>query len=476
MNSSIRNIIIVGGGTAAWSAAACLSRNRKLQITVIESPTIPIIGVGESTIPLVNLAHKRMGFDLFNTTDWLDEVDGTVKLSIEFGGFREVGSLWVHPFFMSNGVDFRKLAVATLEGRKQSDIVYEETQFGMLRRSGFVDNQTWKKHACAGTDAAYQVNAALYAGILKRECLKRDNLSHISADVTRVHIGDDGKVATLELANSELRTADLFVDCSGMSSLLIDAVGSTFIDIGSRLIVDSVIVAPLEYLDRPTQMQNATYCHALSSGWVWNIPLQSRIGSGYIYSSAHISATDAMAEFKQHLQSAYGYDPSALQVRKIMDFRTGYREKSWTSNVVAIGMSSFFAEPIESTAIAVFQNDALKLSDLLLAEHISDQDKAERYNKDQTEAVRSIVEFAELHYLLTERSDTPFWQFYKNKPYSPIQRKILETYLNPSPDLGFDYSSIKKALGGNSLFDSASYLLMFLGYGLLPKSGLAVWK
>ena len=477
MTQSINKIIIVGGGTAGWSTAAILSNTPKLDVVVVQSPTIPIIGVGESTIPIVNIAHARMGLDVFKNLDWLDRVDGVVKFSIEFEGFNENGKWWLHPFFKSNGLDRVTLSLNDFHSTKsQSEYVHKYTQFGAMRKAGFVSNAEWGAMAGAKRDCGYQVNAALYAELIADESCKRSNVTRIISDVTKVNLDADGNVSGLQLTDGSVLAADLYVDCTGMSSLLIDAVGSEFVSIQDRLIVDSVVVTQLPCLDKQVQLQNTTTCRALSSGWVWNIGLESRIGTGYIYSSKFTTAEEAVAEFKEHLRSSYGYVPADIEVKRIFDFRTGYREQSWTKNVVAIGMSSFFAEPIESTAIAVFQNDATQLATLVSSPHIPYENKVANYNTAQKASVMSILEFAELHYLLTSRDDTPFWSYYKNRAFSPVQRKILASYLNDDASVKFDSDAIGSALGGASLFDTASYRLMFFGYGLLPKSGLAVWK
>jgi tryptophan halogenase len=476
--NQIQSIIIVGGGTAGWSTAAALATNKNLSVTLIESSTIPTIGVGESTIPQINLFHNHTKFDIFKNLDWLASVDGLIKLTIDFNNFvnNKNDDKWIHPFF--DFLDRDRMTDTFMNNTDKNEVEYvtSELAFGRLHKAGFINNTRWSKMSCCGKAGAYQIDAGLYSALLKQETMKATSITVLDAVVTEVVLSPDQNVQSLILDNGVILTADLYVDCSGFNSVLIDKVDSPWEEITSRLLVDSAVVAQLPYLDKTKQQSNSTNCHALSSGWVWNIPLESRVGSGYIYSSQYTSTEDAIEEFRQHLHDQYGYTKETINIRKQLNFKTGYRPAPWKNNVVAIGMSAFFAEPIESTAIASFQAAAMQLNELIKAPHISMVNKMKVYNEYNSGCVLGLFEFAEAHYTLTHRTDTPFWKYYNERPYSDELRQILDLYSNPDPTVKFDDEGIRKILGYYAIFTYPSWQLMFLGYGHLPKSGVAPTK
>lgn len=471
--SDITNICIVGGGTAGWSAVAALSVNKKLRITVVESSKIPTIGVGESTIPYINDFHKQTGFEVFDNLDWLDEVDGVVKLSIAFNGFDGSEHKWYHPFF-DNKLDTEK-ATSYLFNKEvlESDFVLNEIALCKQLECKFTTNVEWAKTSMSGSHAAYHFDAGMYSNLLKRESLKRSNVTHIDALVENITLDSEGNISTITLDSGETVQAELYIDCTGFKALLTEKVGNPWVDISDRLLVDSALVVQVPYIDKAVQLKNATTCTALSSGWSWNIPLQSRIGTGYIYSSKYTTQEAAEKEFKQYLYDTFGYEN--LDIRKMVEFKTGFRENAWHKNVVSIGLSGFFAEPIESTAIAAYHGYVTKLSELLINNHLSANIQRDKFNTHTASCVKSVVEFAEAHYTLSMRNDTPFWQYYCSRPYAAILRKLLNSYLGNSLD-EFSDSYINKVFEGFSTFSMSSYRLMFYGYGYIPNSKVKLSK
>ena len=221
----------------------------------------------------------------------------------------------------------------------------------------------------------------------------------------------------------------------------------------------------MPYRDRSTQMRNTTYCHALQNGWVWNVPLQTRIGTGYVYSSRHTSEDDARMEFKKHLNEMYGYNKEELKFRKL-DFGVGIRPESWKNNVVAVGLSSFFLEPIESTAISTMHYQISTLYDMITNDYILPKDKIKRFNSVNKMSVDAIASYIELHYIMSKRTDSQFWKDVSSAKLTQVQKDTIELYLDSNRS--FNRTTVDAVTGGHNIFDQSSFLFLYLGYDLLP--------
>ena len=462
-------IVIVGGGTAGWSAAAILSNTSIHEVTIIEPSDIPTIGVGESTIPAIHTAHKEMGFDAFQSVEWLDEVDATLKFSIEFADYYKKNSRWIHPFISRHALwDYEGSAricsgeVEIPEELDQYKFISERYSLPNLRMQRFVPSHEQMTNPYT-RQVGFHLNAGKYAQMLKRLTLER-NVTYIDAHVTKVH-AENKHVRKIDLSDGTTLEADLFVDCTGFRALLANAIESEWVSYSDRLFVDRAWVVQLPYINPSVQMRNTTYCHALGNGWCWNVPLQSRIGTGYIFSSRHTSNEAAAEEFKQHLSETYGYDPQTLEF-KLVQFQVGYRPQAWTNNVVAIGLSAFFLEPIESTAIATFQNQIIALKSMIDSDHITWDNKVNRFNTLFSSSLEGIREYVELHYIFTKRDDTQFWKDYSCMPLTETQRVVLDIYTDP--DRLYDPRSVKLLTSKHSMFDYSSYMFLFLGFDIRP--------
>ena len=465
----MNNIVIVGGGTTGWSAAALLSKNKKFNIIIIEPTDIPTIGVGESTIPYINVFHNNTELEIFDNSEWLDKVDGTLKFSIEFADYNTIGSKWIHPFMSGSSPD-KDIVSKTCNSeiplgiyRDQPDFVNDNFVLPNLVTKGFIKP---KKTEQAGS-AGYHINAVKYAQLLKEETLKRTNVICINNSVEEILL-DDTNIDKLILKDKTIIQGDLFIDCTGFKGLLIEKVNSKWdSSYSDRLFVDKALAVQLPYNDKLKQQQNTTYCHALGNGWVWNVPLQERIGTGYVFSSRHTSEEDALEEFKEHLSSMYGYDKADIHPRTV-PFKVGIRPESWKSNVVAIGLSSFFLEPIESTAIATMHYQVETIYNMITNDHILMKDKIKKFNYTNKLAVDSIASYIELHYIFSKRNDTQFWKDFTSLPLTSIQKSILDLYTDPNKELVRE--TVKAHTNGHSLFDQSSFMFLFLGFEIAPNS------
>jgi flavin-dependent dehydrogenase len=311
------------------------------------------------------------------------------------------------------------------------------------------------------------MNALAYAKSLKAMTLQRPQVQVLDDAIGAVTQGADGSIESLILRSGASLTADLYIDCTGSRAMLLHALDEPWVSAHERLFVDGAWLIQLPYRDRSTQLRNTTYCHALSSGWVFNIPLQSRIGTGYIFSSSHQSDDAAAREFALHLQKHYGYEPASLSFRRLR-FATGYRKQQWVKNVIGVGMSSFFCEPLESTAIAMANSTALCLREALQNQHVSVELLRDRLNRSQRQLAQSVLEFVEMHYTLSKRSDSSFWRDYQAKGLTEHQRAWIERYSHAPGGKRFELADIKQVFGEFGMFCNLSYAMMFYGYGIKP--------
>ena len=447
-------IIIVGGGTTGWSAAASLSLVKNASIIVIEPKDIPIIGGGESTIPHLNMFHAQCKLP-FNDMNWLNEVTGTMKLGIEFDNFFEKDSSWFHPFISLSHLHRDYAALDELiknPNQNEYEFVMNNFQHGKMIKSGYIE--CTDSHI-KGNSVAYHIDAVKYSSLLKRECLKRNNITLIDSYVVDCEV-EKNSVKTLLLNDGTKISADLIIDCTGFNSIFANKMDNPWVSFSDRLIVDAAIVVQLDYTDKEKQLKNYTYCRGMNAGWSWRIPLQNRLGFGYNYASRYVDDAEAEREFKNHLVEYYGYDPNNINFRKIK-YLPGIRKEFWKGNVVCMGLSCFFVEPIEATAITTTQKMINHLKQLLDADHIKIENKKKQFNNILSQAVVAITEYIELHYSLTKRDDTEFWKYYKNKPKSKIQKNIMRKYSTRE----FTDADIKPLLPYHNIFNYGSWAFQF---------------
>ncbi|MDB5692414.1 MAG: tryptophan halogenase [Alphaproteobacteria bacterium] len=407
-DDAIRKVVIVGGGTAGWMAAAALSRTMGavpgLTIELVESEEIGTVGVGEATIPQIVLFNNLLGID---EDDFVRATNATYKLGIEFRDWTRIGHRYVHPFGFYGidmmGVEFhhhwlKGLAlgddhpldlyslsvVAGLEGR--FDRPRPDQPNSPLSRLGY----------------AFQFDASLYARYL-RSLSESQGVVRTEGrivDVARNH--ESGFIEAVVLESGARIEGDLFIDCSGFRGLLIEQVlKAGFEDWSAWLPCDRAYAVPCE---SSADMQPLTRSTARPAGWQWRIPLQHRTGNGYVYSSAHISDDEAAATLLANLDGAPLADPRPLR------FLAGHRKKAWVKNVVALGLAGGFLEPLESTSIHLVQTGIARLMTLFPTRNF-DQFEIDRYNALTEREYIDIRDFLVLHYKATERDDSPFWDY-----------------------------------------------------------------
>ena len=389
---NIRKILIVGGGSSGWMTAAFLSKKlERADITLIEASDVPIIGVGESTNPTMKYFMRALGYE---EKSFMRACDASFKRAIRFQNFNDIDGVLYHPFGQTIGDDFNPGAQADYKD-------FESIKDGTLFSNDCV--------------YSYQVDAGLLAEYLKRECKRANSVRHIVDKVSRVKLGSTGDIAAVGTLNSGELTADLYIDCTGFKAFLLDeTMCEPFESSSSSLLNDRAIATRIQYSNKESELVTHTNCVALSAGWAWQIPLWSRIGVGYVYSSKYLSAEKA----EQELMKLCGITSGDNCQLNHLCIRVGRHRRAWVKNCVAIGISYGFLEPLESTGLSLTQ---VAIADLFhaLNSSVSLSVEREMYNARQRALFDSTRDFIVAHYALTKRTDTPYWRHVKNELFIP---------------------------------------------------------
>jgi tryptophan halogenase len=452
-NSQIKSIAIVGGGTAGWMAASVLARalpGTGCLITVIESPDIGTIGVGEATIPpIIDLLR----FLNINEGDFVKHTQSTYKLGIKFTDWTRTGHSYWHPFGTFGAmINLRPFFHAWHKARA-AGLAPRFNDFSLNATLGDAGKFRFSDAAAQGPVSglrhALHFDAGLVARYL-RSYSERLGVVRMERTVAQATLREDGFLDELIFTDGTRLQADLYIDCSGFRGVLIEgALKTGYLDWSDVLPCDRAIALPTELAGaRPP------YTEAVSqrAGWRWRIPLQHRVGNGYVYSSAHIGDSEALDE----LSAALGAKPSADP--RFLRFVTGRRKLFWNRNCVALGLASGFLEPLESTSIHLVMSGMYKL-----LEHFPNtsfaQSNIDSYNTELIEEIERIRDFIVLHYL-TGRSDTPLWEYCQSMklPDSLMQR--IELYKRTG--------RIRTKVG--ELFTDLSWFYIFEGIGMRPES------
>jgi tryptophan halogenase len=445
---NIDNIVIVGGGSAGWMTAATLVHHfSNKKITVIESPEIPTVGVGESTIESISRWLSILGI---KDTDFMKETDASYKLSIKFTDFYKKGSGSFHyPFGLLNtdntGVRTRDWYIKKALDPSIPVDDYALThypQMYMAELNRFSKNEDGKLPTYRFPhNIAYHFDAAKFGVWLRDKYCSSRGVQVIKANVKNADVSESG-IERLYLSTDETVEADLFIDCTGFKSILLsEYLNEPFESYNDLLPNDSAIATRIQYTDKNNQLAPYTECTAIENGWVWNIPLWSRIGTGYVYSSKFVSDEDAKSEFIRHLNIE---DTSSLDF-KYIKMRVGIQKKVWSKNVCAIGLSAAFIEPLESTSLYTVHEFLSALVDSLQRPEVTQWDK-DMFNYSVKTQFKQLAEFVAMHYALSQRSDTHYWRSATNKSYSDI------FYNLGHDDLG-RYGGGFMDLAHNSVFD-----------------------
>lgn len=477
----VRNIIILGGGTAGWMAASYLASQLQntVRITVLEAPAIPRIGVGEATIP--NL--QRVFFDQLGIPErtWMAECNASFKAAVKFINWRSAGSSqptarivdgepdqFHHPFGILPECDQVPLSHYWF-AKKHSGMTKEPFDYACCSEPPLLDANLapcWMdgRHA---TRYAWHFDAHLLADFLQRHATSKLGVHHVQDTMREVRFDERGFISSLVTKSGRELAGDLFIDCSGFRGLLINqALGEPFIDMNDQLLCNSAVATSLPYDDAAKGVEPYTSAIAMQSGWSWKIPMLSRFGTGYVYSSHFTSEDQAVEEFCR----LWKLNPDLTPLNKIR-FRVGRNRRAWVKNCVGIGLASCFVEPLESSGIYFIYAALYQLAKHFPTRNF-DPTLSDRFNREIALMFDDTRDFIQAHFCFSPRTDTPFWRANKELRLSDNIREKIAMYraglaVNPPiADESTYYGNFEAEF--RNFWTNGSYYSIFAGLGFLP--------
>lgn len=446
MQQGIKKVVIAGGGTAGWMAAASLSKllGKNLNICLVESDAIGTVGVGEATIPTILTLHKLLKI---NEQEMMAATSATFKLGISFENWREPGQDYFHSFGTTGqdcwaaGFQHFWLKGCELGLSKPYGEYCSELMAAKQNRFAVTPNQ--------GVNYAYHMDATAYAKFL-RGMAEQQGVKRIEGKIAQVKLDDNnGFIQSLVLDSGQVVEGDLFLDCTGFKALLIEqALHVGYEDWSQWLPCDSAIAVQTESVSEPVPYTRSI---ARDAGWQWRIPLQHRVGNGLVYCNRYLDDEQAKKLLLDNIQG----DP--ITEPRVIRFRPGKRHQSWHKNCVAIGLASGFVEPLESTSIHMIQRSIIRLMQMFPLTGIQQTD-IDEFNHQTDFELKNILDFIVLHYHVTDRQDSPFWRYCKNMDIPDSLAHRIQLFK--------ETGRVFKV--PNELFGENSWVQVMLGQGIVP--------
>ncbi len=446
-HKKVNKVVIAGGGTAGWMAAAALSKTlgKTIELTLVESGEIPTVGVGEATIPTLLTLHKLLNI---KEQEFVSACQGTFKLGISFENWQDLNENYIHSFgwtgtdhwaagFQHFWLKAKKMGIAAPFGEYCTELIAaQQSKFAILQKQTL--------------NYAYHIDAGLYAKFL-RSIAEQNGAKRVEGNIDEVVTdAQSGFITQLVLSRGEKIDGDLFIDCTGFRGMLIEQTLHTgYEDWTHWLPCDSAVALQTKAVEPPIPFTRAI---AREAGWQWRIPLQHRMGNGLVYCSQYQSDDEATASLVSHVEGEPLNDP------KVIKSRTGQRRKHWNKNCIAVGLASGFMEPLESTGIHLIQRSIIRLLQMFPYDGIREPDVIE-FNAQMRSEADNIRDFIILHYHVTHRSDTRFWQHCRSMSIpDSLQHRI---------DLFKETGRVFKV--PTELFGENSWIQVMLGQGLHPE-------
>ncbi|WBS03019.1 tryptophan 7-halogenase [Pseudoduganella sp. SL102] len=462
VSSLVNHVVIVGGGSAGWLTAGVIAADHPaLTVTLVESPDVAPIGVGEGTWPSMRDTLHRIGV---SESAFFRECDAAFKQGSRFNGWRSGGGAedyYFHPFVLPQGFGEADLVESwqrDVPGVPFADLVSFQPH---LCVHGRAPKQPATPEFAAVANYGYHLDAGKFGVFLRKHCLEKLGVRYVPDHVTAVNSHDNGDIASLQTREHGALAGDLFIDCTGMQSLLLGRhYGVPLLHRKDVLFNDSALAVQVPYERDDSPIASQTTSTAQRAGWIWDIGLPTRRGIGHVYSSAHTSDEQAEADLRAYI----GKDD--IPAPRKLTFQPGYREQFWHRNVVAIGLSAGFIEPLEASALALVEMSAAMVSDDLPATREAMDIVARRFNDAFTYRWERVIEFLKLHYVLSGRTDpgstSDYWHDNRRAETIPARLQELLALWRHRPPSRLDFNRIEE------VFPSASWQYVLYGMGFQP--------
>ncbi len=440
MEKRIRHVVIVGGGSAGWIAAARIAAKNNtaagdgLRVTLVESSTIDTIGVGEGTWPTMRNTLKKIGI---SEAQFIRECDGTFKQGAKFVGWADGSAQdsYYHPLNPPHAALQINLSGPWMRGDAPEGLCFADAvDFqSALCDAGRAPKSITSPEYGGMANYAYHLDAGKFARLLREFSVEKLGVRHIVDDVTTVNQAENGDIASIDTRLNGQIEGDLFIDCTGFAALMIEGVYRVpFVECSDILLADTALAIRVPYEHEDTPLVTHTISTAQDAGWIWDIGLPTRRGTGYVYSSNHTSHDEAEATLRRYLGPV-----STDQPARRINIRSGHRREFWVNNCVAIGLSGGFLEPLEASALMLIETAVDLVADRLPENRSTMEVLAKQFNSAFEHHWKRIIEFLKLHYVLTKRDDTAFWRDNRDPASVPdelSQRLELWRYHPPGPE------------------------------------------
>lgn len=461
IGDDLKHLVVVGGGTAGWITAGVLAakcvkeHGRDLKITLIESPSIGNIGVGEGTWPSLRTTLQTMGI---SETEFIRHCDATFKQGACFKKWidNSDGDFYYHPLMLPANLGplnsvVRKLDNATgVDGFSFSSMLCSQE---LACERGLGPKNITHPEYQGLLNYAYHLDTNKFSVFIKEHCINKLNINHLVMDIVGTTTGEEGEVGSLLLADGNELIADFYVDCSGFAGLLIDKhFKIPFLDKSNILFCDRAVAVQCPYEHQDAPIASHTISTATGSGWIWDIGLQKRRGIGHVYSSQHMNEGDAERDLRKYV----GRQMDQLDVRHIK-YTPGHREKFWVKNCVAVGLSAGFVEPLEASSILLVEISAFWIAEKLPHKKSGLANCEKQFNETFSYRWDTIIEFLKLHYCISKRTDTDFWRDNTHPGSIPVAlQEKLESWREQCP-------SVVDFLSRADVFPFESYCYILYG-------------
>lgn len=465
-NQPTKRVVIVGGGSAGWLTAGLIAAEHNasepsgLQVTLIESPNISTVGVGEGTWPSMRRTLSKIGV---SETEFFRNCDASFKQGIKFAGWVNGadGDYYYHPLELPRGFNETDLVLPWQKVRDEVSFADAVCFQNYICEKGLAPKLIDTPEYAALANYAYHFDAAKLGQFLARHCTEKLGVNHVVDDVTDIVSADSGDISALKTMKSGEIAADLFIDCSGSAALLIAKhYGVAFKSKKHIIFNDTALAVQVPYLSPDSPIESHTTATAQSSGWIWDIGLPTRRGVGHVYSSSYTDEESAATELRTYLARSIGQEKADdLSFRKI-PYEPGHRAEFWHRNCVAVGMSAGFIEPLEATALVMIEASAAMISAELPATRDVMDIVARRFNQRLTYYWNTTIDFLKLQYVLTKRTDSEYWMDCIKKETVPERlEELLHLWRRQSPNK-YDFPLAEEMLPAASW----QYILYGMGF------------